>query len=33
MALQCNNSSDGSYINKNDVNEAKGPVPVAESDA
>ena len=32
MASHCNNSSDGSYISKNDVNEAKGPISVAESD-
>ena len=31
MALHCNNSLDGSYINRNIVNEAKGPAPVAES--
>ena len=32
MALCCNSSLDGSYINRNVVNEAKGPAPVAESD-
>ena len=31
MALPCHNSLVGSYINKNDVNEAKCPAPVAES--
>ena len=31
-ALCYNNSLDGLYINKNDVNKAKGPSPVAESD-
>ena len=33
MALMCNNSSDRSYIDKNDVNKAKGPAQVAESNA
>ena len=35
MALHCDNPLDGSYINRNivNVNEAKGPGPVAESDA
>ena len=32
MALCCDNSLDGFYINRNVVNEAKGPAPVAESD-
>ena len=32
MALHCDNSSDGSYINGNIVNEAKGPAQVAECD-
>ena len=32
MALHCGNSLDGSYINRNIINEAKGPAPVAESD-
>ena len=32
MALHCNNSLDGSYINRNVVNKPKGPAPVAESD-
>ena len=32
MALCCDNSLDGSYINRNIANEAKGPAPVAESD-
>ena len=32
MASHCNKSLDESYINKNDINEAQGPVPVAESD-
>ena len=32
MALHCDNSLDESYINRNIVNEAKGPAPVAESD-
>ena len=31
MALHCNNSLHGSYINRNIVNKAKGPAPVAES--
>ena len=31
MASHCNNSLDGSYISKNDVNEVKGPILVAES--
>ena len=33
MLLHCNNSLDGSYINRNIINEAKGPAPVTESDA
>ena len=33
MALCCDNSLDGSYINRNVINEAKGPAPVVESDA
>ena len=33
MASHCDNSFDGLYISKNDVNEAKGPAPVAESNA
>ena len=32
-ALHNNNSLDGMYINKNNVNKAKGPAPVAESNA
>ena len=32
MALCCDNSLDGSYINKNDVNKAKGQAPFGESD-
>ena len=32
MELCCNNSLDGLYINRNIVNKAKGPAPVAESD-
>ena len=32
MALCCDNSLDGSYINRNIVNKAKGPAPAAESD-
>ena len=32
MVSYCDNSLDGSYINKNDANEAKGLAPVAESD-
>ena len=32
MALHCDNSLDRSYINRNVVNKAKGPAPVAESD-
>ena len=31
MASHCNNSLDGSYFNKNDVNKAKDVEPVAES--
>ena len=31
-AKHWNNSLDGSYINRNIVNEAKDPAPVAESD-
>ena len=33
VATCCNNSLDGLYINKNNVNEAKGPISMAESDA
>ena len=32
IALHCDNSLDGSYIIKNDINKAKGPAPVTESD-
>ena len=31
MAFCSENSLDGSYINRNIVNEVKGPAPVAES--
>ena len=31
MALHCNNSSHGSHINRNVINEAQGPALVAES--
>ena len=31
MAPHCNNSLNGSYINKNNRNKVKGPAPVAES--
>ena len=33
VASHCNHSLDGLYINKNDVNEVKGPISMAESDA
>ena len=33
MAFHCDNSLDGWYINKNNINKAKGPAPVAKSDA
>ena len=33
MASYSNNSLEGSYISKNDINQAKHPASVAESDA
>ena len=33
MASCCDNSLDTSYINKNDINEVKGPAQVANGDA
>ena len=32
MALCCDSSLDGSYINRNIINKAKGSAPVSESD-